>query len=106
MKKHLSPDFLAASWIFAVLAMAGVVVSSYLLYDYYLSPDLWIYIIFFVSTLILSTGALLFVYGTYPFNIGGSNLFWQLLCCESPLEPTEMEIESMRREDERRSLLL
>lgn len=98
LKKHLTPDFLAASWIFVVFVMAGVVVSAYLLYANYLSPDLWIYVLFLCSIVILSIGSLLFVYGVYPYNIAGSNLFWQVLICEPKLEPSDMEIENMRRE--------
>lgn len=103
VKKHLSPDFLAGAWIFAILIAAGVVFSIYLLYEYYESPDLWIYILFFVSSLILSVGALLFVYGSYPGNlVQGSNIFWQLLCCQDAIEPSE---EDFIETDERRTLL-
>lgn len=105
VKKNLSPDFLAGSWIFAILIMAGLVFSSYLLYAYYQSPDLWVYIMFFISSLILSAASLLFVYGSYPNNIMGSNLFYQITCCEKAIEPTEEEIENMLRYNERQTLL-
>ena len=85
--------------------MAGLVFSTYLLYAYYLSPDLWVYIIFFISSLILSVSSLLFVYGSYPHNVMGSNLFWQFLCCEKMMEPTEEEVDNMMRESERQTLL-
>lgn len=103
VRTHLSPDFLAGSWIFAILIAAGVVFSIYLLYEYYQSPDLWVYVVFFISSIILSVGALLFVYGSYPINlVQGSNIFWQLLCCQDAIEPSE---EDLIERDERRTLL-
>ena len=108
VSKHLRPDFLVGAWIFAVLIMAGLVFSAYLLYAYYDSPDLWVYVVFFISSLILSVGALLFVYGSYflSLNLSGSNLFWQLVCCEDPIEPSEEDISNLIREGEERRTLL
>ena len=53
-----------------------------------------------------SGGALLFVYGSYPLNLSRSNLFWQLLCCEDPIEPSEEDISNLIREGEERRTLL
>jgi hypothetical protein len=35
----------------------------------------------------------------------GSNLFWQFLCCEKMMEPTEEDVDNMMRESERQTLL-
>jgi len=84
-RNHLTPDFLAGSWIFATLASSGVVIFPFV---YPLRGPT--YKCYYASVIILSIGAWVLLYGSYPKNIGSTVIYEAIFCDRVPesLKPT------------------
>lgn len=94
VQRHLGSDFLVGAWVFLVGGIAQLALAVYLVCVDYTSAFSWA---FFVASLLLALGSLLFVYTAYPEKTF-SRYWWCLSTCQAEEQEAE-------RKDETQALL-
>ena len=82
---HLGTDLLVAAWALLIFAVFGTFVAIYLCVVYYTNYTDWILL---ATLVILTMGSYLFLYASYPENIMGTSMAYDLMTCREPRPKT------------------